>query len=224
MQATKVFPQFTDADKARFWSKVDKRGEADCWEWKAGLFQGTQYGMFWVGGGNIGAHVFAHIASGGTFERGPVIRHVVCRNKKCCNPSHLMDGTHQDNSDDAQRDGTVARGERHGSKTHPERLPRGDNNPARKHPENMARGDRNGSRTRPERLRRGDNHPARLHPERMARGERQGAAKLTEEKVRNIRAMYASGGHSLRELGREFLVTKRAIQMIIRRESWRHVA
>lgn len=41
---------------------------------------------------------------------GHIIRHVKCRNPVCCNPSHLLNGTHKDNADDRERDGTTARG------------------------------------------------------------------------------------------------------------------
>lgn len=57
---------------------------------------------------------------------------------------------------------------------------------------------------------------------RHAHGERSGAAKLTEGKIREIRAL-AAGGRSGRSIAREFGVDHRVIGRVIRREAWRHV-
>jgi|SRR5271166_3353395 len=66
-------------------------------------------------------------------------------------------------------------GDRHGSRTHPERLARGDEHYSRTHPEKLARGDRNSSRLHPERLPHGEHHWTHTHPERVPRGERSGS-------------------------------------------------
>lgn len=50
--------------------------------------------------------------------------------------------TQAENNRHAARTGLGARGDRHGSRTHPERLPRGDRNGRRKHPESYL-GERN---------------------------------------------------------------------------------
>jgi hypothetical protein len=57
----------------------------------------------------------------------------------------------------------------------------------------IARGDRNGSRLHPERMARGDRHGSRLHPESVLRGDRNGKAKLTEAQVLEIRQPGATG-------------------------------
>ena len=56
-----------------------------------------------------------------------------------------------------------------------------------------ARGDRHGSRTKPERVPRGDRNGARRNPELLPRGERHGMAKLTASAVREIRRRRAAG-------------------------------
>ena len=84
-------------------------------------------------------------------------------------------------------------------------------------------GDRNGSRKHPERLRRGDQHPFRLHPEKAARGERQHSAKLTEEKVRQIRKEYAAGGITREKLATRYSITPGLIGHVIKRRIWKHV-
>lgn len=69
----------------------------------------------------------------------------------------------------------------------------------------------------------GDRHPFAIRPELRPRGERHGRAKLTDEKVREIRRMIASGSHTQRAIARAFGVTPRVILLIDRGELWRHV-
>ena len=72
---------------------------------------------------------------------------------------------------------------------------------------NPARGDLNGSRTRPN-----------CRP----RGEVHGRSKLNDAKVVEIRAAYAAGGVTLRQLGARFGVHHSAIGHIVRYEIWQH--
>lgn len=58
---------------------------------------------------------------------------------------------------------------------------------------------------------------------RDARGERNATAKLTEEKVRKIRKMYASGKYTLKGLAAIFRVHFTAIHLVIARKNWAHV-
>ena len=78
----------------RFWSKVDRRGLDECWEWLgAKLVKG--YGHFFLGGtrqeGNrrwVLAHRFAYEELVGPIPDGLDLDHL-CRNVGCCNPAHL---------------------------------------------------------------------------------------------------------------------------------------
>lgn len=65
-----------------------------------------------------------------------------CDNPSCVNPNHLFLGTIKDNNDDKMRKGrhNCGRGLRHGTKTKPEKIPRGDANGARTKPEKIPRG------------------------------------------------------------------------------------
>lgn len=64
---------------------------------------------------------------------------------------------------------------------------------------------------------------ARTRPEKRARGEQNGNAKVTADKVRAIRARYAKGGISQRELGELHGVHQTKISAIVRRKTWAHV-
>lgn len=70
---------------------------------------------------------------------------------------------------------------------------------------------------------RGDKNGSRLHPERIPRGESQGSSKLTTDKIIAIRAIYAAGGISHRQLGIQFGVCVSAIGHIITRKNWKHI-
>lgn len=60
--------------------------------------------------------------------------------------------------------------------------------------------------------------------DRSAHGERQGGHKLTEAEVRDIRAVYANGGISQRELGAAYGVDQSNISSIVRGKTWARVA
>ena len=58
---------------------------------------------------------------------------------------------------------------------------------------------------------------------RHAYGERNGTSKLTDEQVRNIRSLYASGEFTQAELASRFSVHNVLISSIVRGERWKHV-
>jgi hypothetical protein len=65
-----------------------------------------------------------------------------------------------------------------------------------------------------------------LHATRVLgvnRGEKHGAAKLTEAIVREIRRLYAAGV-TQRELAERHGVDRSCISLIVRRETWKHIA
>jgi hypothetical protein len=78
----------------RFWSKVDVKGENDCWEWKA-CRDGCGYGKL----GNDRSHRVAFQLTHGSIAPGKKICHS-CDNPGCCNPKHLWEGTHKENMAD----------------------------------------------------------------------------------------------------------------------------
>ncbi len=61
------------------------------------------------------------------------------------------------------------------------------------------------------------------HPDRLARGERVGGVRLTEDRVREIRARRSTGA-TYRSLGDVYGVSPSTIVLIIHGKTWRHVA
>lgn len=85
----------------RFWRKVDRAGLGLCWPWRAGR-NGGGYGLFQGSVAYRGYSFLAHrLVFWLTHGRDPirVVRHT-CDNPCCCNPAHLLEGTHADNAAD----------------------------------------------------------------------------------------------------------------------------
>lgn len=101
----------TDADVARFWSKV-KRGDG-CWLWRGSVNSANGYGQFGVTGPGahgkykvLTAHRVVWTLSHGAIPDGQSILHH-CDVPTCVNPAHLFLGTHRMNIEDAARKGRL---------------------------------------------------------------------------------------------------------------------
>jgi hypothetical protein len=98
--------QLRQMDIDRFWSYVDKSGGPDvCWPW-IGATKGksktgkSKRGCFTLGGVRQFANRVAFaIKNGGICSKEILVRHT-CNNDICCNPDHLIAGSHSDNMDD----------------------------------------------------------------------------------------------------------------------------
>lgn len=89
--------------RAEFWSAVDMRDPAECWEWKRGRFSYGYGQVYWDKRRQNASRVAYEIV--GKSPRDPqVVRHL-CHNPGCCNPLHLAGGTHADNDADSRRCG-----------------------------------------------------------------------------------------------------------------------
>jgi hypothetical protein len=82
---------------------------------------------------------------------------------------------------------------------------------------------RHSAQTHRHRWARGSRHGTKTHPEAVARGERASQAKLTNERVLEIRAARASTGYGKRRLAAMFGVPEATVSLIIRRITWTHI-
>lgn len=81
----------------RFWSKISVGKPDECWEWQASRVR--EYGKFWLNGKYQRAHRVAYELTHGSIPNNMLVRHK-CDNPLCCNPSHLLVGSAQDNMND----------------------------------------------------------------------------------------------------------------------------
>ena len=94
--------KLTDKDIARFWSKVNKAGDDECWEWTGGCRNG--YGRFVLRWCQTYAHRISWELAFGEIPKGLCALHK-CDNPPCVNPKHLFLGTKKDNTDDMIKKG-----------------------------------------------------------------------------------------------------------------------
>ena len=89
------------------WSKVDKRSENECWEWK-GFKNHDGYGRTWINDKGYYAHrvIYSLVYPNKINLNAPTSQNETgfllhtCDNPSCCNPKHLWVGNHADNMAD----------------------------------------------------------------------------------------------------------------------------
>lgn len=96
--------------ETRFWAKVQRADENSCWLWTAGT-QSPGYGRFRIankGNKSEYAHRVAYMLTTGIqLTKKDVLCHT-CDNPPCCNPAHLIKGSHKTNAHDRDRKGRTA--------------------------------------------------------------------------------------------------------------------
>lgn len=91
-------------DIKRFWSKIVKLSDSECWEWQSAVFK-DGYGMFGIVENpkthrTVRAHRVAYeISRRCEIPNNMLVLHL-CDNRICCNPSHLYCGSHSQNMTD----------------------------------------------------------------------------------------------------------------------------
>ena len=218
----------TDAQIARFWSKIRVLGEDECWIWTAHL-DAQGYGRFWLNGKSWLAHRLAYLLANGVIPEGLQINHR-CNNPPCCNPRHLKHGTQQDNMNDMVNAERQARGETHGRTELTEAqvvkirdlYASGDCTQADLAERFGVTGGTISQTITGETWAHIDGAGKPWDGTR-AKGERNAAAKLTEDDVRTIRRLYAQGGYSYRALGRRYGVGFTTIRQAVKRQTWTHI-
>lgn len=88
---------------ARFWAKVRRSSDNECWEWTASRTLGG-YGQMEIAGKFWSAHRMAWVVARGQIPDGVFVLHK-CDNPKCVNPQHLFLGSAKDNASDRDRKG-----------------------------------------------------------------------------------------------------------------------
>ena len=107
-----------------FESKVLIAEGDGCWLWM-GYRMPRGYGQLSVDGRRVLAHRRAWVLANGPIPDGSQVLHR-CDNPPCVRPSHLFLGTHLDNIADRHTKGREAKGDRHGTRLHPESVRRGE--------------------------------------------------------------------------------------------------
>jgi hypothetical protein len=97
IEARRLDPsEFTEADRRRFWTKVEVGSAAECWLWTA-YRTPKGYGRFGWHGYAQYAHRWSYaLHSGAEVPVDLVIDHL-CRNPGCVNPTHLEAVAHGEN-------------------------------------------------------------------------------------------------------------------------------
>lgn len=88
----------------RLWSKVDKQGEDECWEF-TGAINSSGYGSLLLIDSVRNAHRIAYCLYNDcldSIDDIKVVRHT-CDNPSCCNPHHLLSGDRELNTQDMLR-------------------------------------------------------------------------------------------------------------------------
>jgi hypothetical protein len=108
-----IYKPYDLVAKKDFWSFVDVKSVNECWNW-IGKVNYWGYGTFYEKGFSYMAHRYAYQSKTKLNIEGFIAMHI-CDNPACCNPNHLVMGTHADNQKDKYKKNRQAKGEMMGS-------------------------------------------------------------------------------------------------------------
>jgi len=91
-------PKSSKSLEERFWDKVDKKSDDECWIWEGFLNSGN-YGMFRTGDRVMLAHRYSYMIHWNNYRESLDVLHQ-CDNRNCINPYHLYQGTDWHNTHD----------------------------------------------------------------------------------------------------------------------------
>lgn len=95
--------KYTAEQIERFWSKVDRKSDDECWNWTASIGRGG-YGKIHLNRKTCRSNRVAWEIVNGVILNGLHVLHK-CDNRTCCNPKHLFLGTNRDNIQDCMAKG-----------------------------------------------------------------------------------------------------------------------
>ncbi len=205
-------PTLTESDIKRFWSKVDKRGPDECWEWMAGVSREKNgYGVFKISGVSYGSHRISYFIS---TKKQPghlfVCHH--CDNSICCNPNHLFLGTPAIDVADMVTKGRQAKGTGHGNSVLTEKEVLEIRGSCLSYIELASIYGVCWQNISAIINRRTWKHLKQPGHQR----------RLSKEDVMKIRGEFVAGS-TLMRLSEKYRVTPENISMIVRRKTWRHI-
>lgn len=108
---------------ANFWRSIDIDTTTNCWNWTGSKYH-KGYGFFVFRNQPQLAHRIAWVLTRGKIDEGKFVCHN-CGNYLCVNPEHLYLGSRADYIGQMVKSGRIAHGERHGTKTQPQSVRRG---------------------------------------------------------------------------------------------------
>lgn len=103
--------RLSDSALKRFHQRVKIKGPNECWEWQHTL---NRQGYGHLSDGRSATHLAHRVAFFLKNGYVPAIVRHSCDNPPCCNPQHLLSGTHADNQRDKKIRGRAAKGEANG--------------------------------------------------------------------------------------------------------------